>query len=122
MAGRSGKEACVVVKKMPVPDKVYDAVVVRVVDGDTVVLRVDVGFHIYTEVVCRLRGVYAPEMDSLVGKDCRDKLVEMLPSSTSCVVKTYKTERYGRWLAEVWTDDLFVNEDIKQYIYKKLGE
>ena len=35
--------------------------IVRVVDGDTVDLDVDLGFHVHTKVRCRLVGVDTPE-------------------------------------------------------------
>ena len=39
----------------------YHAVVNRVVDGDTVDLRIDLGFKVWVEKRCRLLGVDTPE-------------------------------------------------------------
>ena len=60
--------------------------IVRVVDGDTVDLDVDLGFHVHTKVRCRL-----------VGVDMHDNLDE----DGYLYFTTHKTGKYGRWLIDI---------------------
>lgn len=76
----------------------YPATVVRVVDGDTVVLRVDLGFRASYEDTFRLMGCNAPE-----GKNNASAtyLRALLPAGTPIVLASYKPEKFGRWLADL---------------------
>jgi len=77
---------------------VYPAVVVRVVDGDTVRLSVDVGFRMRFEDNFRLSGINAAE-----GKNsaAASRVRELLPVGLAVVVSTEKPEKFGRWLADI---------------------
>ena len=87
----------------------YRARVVRVVDGDTLVLDVDLGFRIRHEVVVRLAGIDAPEMVGAArpaGEAAKDFVKTWLAAKPWAVdevhVRTAKApEKYGRWLAVV---------------------
>lgn len=48
--------------------RVYQCKLVRVVDGDTMDVTVDLGFEVYIRVRIRLMGVNAPEMDTTAGR------------------------------------------------------
>lgn len=77
----------------------YDAEVLKVVDGDTVDLRVDLGFSIFTEMRVRLYGINAPELNTQAGKDARAWLLnKLLPNITVRTIKD-RQEKYGRYLA-----------------------
>lgn len=91
----------------------YRAKLKRVVDGDTVDFAVDLGFNIYTNIRTRLLGVDTPERghpdwDMATGK-CRKLLrsvadikFENEPDEEWWVnIRTSKTGKYGRWLAEI---------------------
>ena len=75
----------------------YPATVVRVIDGDTVRLTVDVGFRSSHTDTFRLYNVNAPEGKTLAGA----LLSDMLYPGREVVVTTYKPEKYGRWLADI---------------------
>lgn len=101
---------------------IYGATVVRVIDGDTVVLRVekryelavDFGFYIrdtivsakHAEMSFRLAGINAPET---TGVDATTKArglaskmeLERLLSLGPIVATTYKPDKYGRWLVQL---------------------
>lgn len=89
--------------------RTFDAEVVRVVDGDTVWLNVDLGFRIHATVEFRLWGIDAPE---LVGESrdrglaskhfLEDLLVHELGTPLPLSVTATKADKYGRWLAEVY--------------------
>jgi len=81
------------------PTYTYDAVITRVVDGDTVDATVDLGFKIFRKIRIRLAGIDAPE-----GK--RTPAAEHLRFVATackgiCVVRTQKPDKYGRCLATV---------------------
>jgi len=97
----------------------YKADLIRVIDGDTVVLKlhkdfqfdVDFGFNIKekitisksTEVSFRLLGINAPEMSVLTksaGTASKDELEKILKSGDMSVT-TYKPDKYGRWLVTI---------------------
>lgn len=81
----------------------YACKVTRVIDGDTVVCDVDLGFTVHVNVVFRLTGINAPELvgaTHAVGVASKQHL-ETLLGQGPCVVhsfKALKTDKYGRWL------------------------
>lgn len=84
-------------------DYKYNAKLVRVVDGDTVYLSVDLGFRVEMVLDVRLAGLNAPE---IVGASqsqglATKKELERLLSLGPLTVFTTKAEKYGRWLATI---------------------
>lgn len=84
----------------------YRATVVRVLDGDTLDLDVDLGLRVHVQARVRLQGINAPELRA-VGEDgerSRAHLLELTPLGSPVIIRTIKdrTEKYGRWLAVVW--------------------
>lgn len=80
----------------------YRAKVIRVVDGDTVRLSVDVGFRMRFEDSFRLYGIDAPEGKST---PAAAYLSNRLAPGQEITVATYKPDKYGRWLCDLITDD-----------------
>ncbi|HNX68422.1 MAG TPA: thermonuclease family protein [Candidatus Omnitrophota bacterium] len=80
----------------------YAATLVRVIDGDTLVARVDLGFRTWITETFRLRGIDAPEVTSALGHKAKVNVRERLRLSVCLVIKTYKQEKYGRYLADVF--------------------
>lgn len=94
----------------------YRATVLRWVDGDTLDVRIDLGFEVAIVQRVRLYGVNTPEMNSTNPSDrtlARSALgmVESLAPPGSLVqLKSHKSQdKYGRYLASVANDD---GEDI----------
>lgn len=98
----------------------YQAKVVRVVDGDTVDVLVDLGFHISIEMKLRLQGINAPELKEEAGKTSRDYLFNRLYNK-SVTIKTVKDrqEKYGRYLATILLDGQDINEELVTNGYAK---
>lgn len=97
------------------PQFTYAARIVRVTDGDTVVVDVDLGMRITTRQPLRLLGIDAAELNTDAGKAARDALKVMLPEGATVVVRTFKnpTDKYGRWLAQVVTNaGVLVNQQL----------
>jgi endonuclease YncB( thermonuclease family) len=87
----------------------YAATLDRVIDGDTIIARVDLGFRTWKTETFRLRGIDAPEMTCALGKKAKAEVVKRLTPCSGLVIKTYKQEKFGRFLADVFykkgTDD-----------------
>lgn len=84
----------------------YEARLLRVVDGDTIVADVDLGFRIRIEQVIRLAHVNAPDVVNYGAAGVNDPAKTYI--ETHCgigallILSTLKSEKYGRWLAEVY--------------------
>jgi micrococcal nuclease len=100
---------------MIAPSYTYPATIVRVVDGDTYDAEIDLGFRIKSCVRLRLGGVDTPETFGVKrdseeyanGVRARTFVEDWLADCELAVwVRTRKTGKYGRWIAEVYrTDD-----------------
>lgn len=102
-----------------VAEKLYWYQVKRVIsayDGDTFRAEIDVGFHMSAEQMFRVAGLDTPELGQPGALEARDylrqRLAEAPPGSLS--VRSYKTEKYGRWLAEIYIGDEHLNETMIQ--------
>jgi len=89
------------------PTYQYKAKLVRVVDGDTVWLDVDLGFRTTLAVDFRLYGLNAPEsvgLTKVAGLAAKEFLHNFLTPTTTkdIIVESFKTEKYGRWLGTLW--------------------
>ena len=93
----------------------YRAEITRVIDGDTVVADIDLGFHTWRrDEHLRLWGINTPELDgmpdspggkakaALEGKILGKKLI-------ICTLKD-KQEKFGRYLAKIYVGDELVND------------
>jgi micrococcal nuclease len=97
---------------MQEPSYRYKATVVRVVDGDTMDLDVDLGFRVHARIRVRLAGIDTPEIHG-VKHDSEEyqegmkakAFVESWVSSYGpdlIVVTSKGTGKYGRWIANVF--------------------
>ena len=89
----------------------YKGIIDRIVDADTLVITLDLGFSTFRRVRCRLLDLYAPERGSGLG----DRITEDLKSfvRSECLVYSNKLDRYGRSLASVKIADLDLATHIK---------
>lgn len=86
----------------------YAAALVRVIDGDTVILRLDLGLRLSFVDSFRLLGLNAPELHSR-DEDERKRaaasaaaLNEILSAPGMKIrARTAKSDKYGRWLVEL---------------------
>lgn len=83
----------------------YRAKIDRVIDGDTIDFIVDLGFHVNIKVRGRLIGVDTPERGDrewqMAKEACREILTSKIDKDGYVLIKTKKTEKYGRWLVEI---------------------
>jgi micrococcal nuclease len=91
-------------------DNVYIAKVLRVIDGDTVHLLVDMGLRVYREVYLRLADINAPELrrgteeERAAGKASMEALEGFLDgwsqvgATSQLFVKFKKGKSFDRWV------------------------
>ena len=114
----------VIVVPAPVP-YIYDAKVIKIVDGDTVklevtrefVYQIDFGFHQQERLLItrsaqetfRLARINAPEIGTQAGKDAKEALTALLQPVAGAwkalTAKTLKQDKYGRWLLELYVQE-----------------
>ncbi len=80
----------------------YKAYLDRVVDGDTVHVTLDLGFKIKHKEILRLAKIAAPELATEAGKESCEALQRILKNVPFLVIKTNKTDIYGRYVADVF--------------------
>ena len=81
----------------------YRAELLKVVDGDTCDMRIDVGFAMTTVQRCRLLRINAPEMkgDTREAGERSKSYLESLLKQGPLVIRTEKDDAFGRYLAEI---------------------
>lgn len=89
---------------------VYRATLLRVVDGDTVDVAIDLGFNVAIKQRVRLEGVNTPELNSSDPND-RSRAVQARALVEESLgenwlelhtFKPYPTDKYGRYLARIF--------------------
>jgi micrococcal nuclease len=94
----------------------YQAVVARIVDGDTIVADIDLGFFTWRRgEFLRLSRIDAPEPHTETreaGDASTAFLRSIIPVGTPIVVQTFRDRRDGfrRYIAEIWLGDMNVND------------
>jgi endonuclease YncB( thermonuclease family) len=89
----------------------YAGIVERVVDGDTLKVRIDLGFDVWRVERIRLRGVDTPELGTPGGKKAKTFVEKTLADAPFVVLRTYKTDRYSRYVADLFYDPLLTTKD-----------
>lgn len=87
------------------PSFTYAGTVLRVVDGDSLDVDLDLGCTVHVRVPLRLEHINAPERRTPPGSAATAYLRELLPAGRAVTVQTRRTEKYGRRLAVVHLDD-----------------
>lgn len=98
----------------------YPAFVKRVIDGDTIVVTVDLGFSIFHDMPLRMYGINAPEtnstnpMERANGVLAKKWLTDKIDGKEVRVQSVKPNDKYGRYLAEVWLVDGEQTQSINQ--------
>jgi len=84
----------------------YACKLVKIVDGDTMDLDVNLGFHVTHRIRVRLSDIDTPEVTGWQ-RDCglaaTEAALEWFQGSDELLyVATQKTGKYGRWLARIF--------------------
>ena len=95
------------------PTHTYHAYVTEIIDGDTLHARIDLGFGITIEQKLRLRGLDAPIVESSDGREAKAFLEKHFPASgTPVLIQTVKSDKYDRYLADIWVDGTCINQKL----------
>ena len=92
--------------------------IVKVVDGDTIDVNIDLGFHITLNQRVRLKGINASETRTLdleekkKGLEAKEWLKKELSREGEWVIETTKEDKYGRILGTLYFvgDPVTINE------------
>ena len=85
---------------------VIPAVIVRVIDGDTVVVHMEImpGFVLH-EAHVRVEGINAPELNTAAGRDAWNVAKSLLPPNSVVAITMHDTDKYGRMLGKIKLTD-----------------
>lgn len=89
----------------------YKADVVEVLDGDSFNAVVHLGLGFFTWQTLRLRALDAPEIESAEGREAKEYF-EKLIGGKSVIIKTLKSDKYDRYLADVFLDGKYINQSL----------
>ncbi len=91
----------------------YNAVLDRVIDGDTVDATIDLGFDTWKKTRIRFYGINTPESrtrdleEKKRGLAAKDRLIEILKANDNkFVLQSYGVGKYGRCLGELFVETL----------------
>lgn len=94
----------------------YEVDVLRVVDGDTIDVMVDLGFDIKTKKRVRLYGINAPETrtrdrdEKVRGYESKEFLINFLKNKQEIILNSLDIGKYGRVVGEIIVDGINANK------------
>jgi micrococcal nuclease len=108
----------------------YAAYVVRVIDGDTLEVDVDLGLWTWCKgIKLRMARINMPEIDTDAGFYAKSKLEMHVLGRGRVLLHTIKNrhgkdreDKYGRLLAEVWVGDTNVNDAMIEWWEARRGK
>jgi len=86
----------------------YEATVLRIVDGDTVELNIDLGFTVHWKSSCRFYGINTPELKSAdpvlrkKAKLAKAQTETYLPVGCKVTIVSRELDKYGRPLVDIY--------------------
>ena len=93
--------------------RVFPAKVLRVLDGDTMSLDIDMGFETHRFETVRVDGVDAPELKTIEGRKVKET-VRALLEGKDVTFEDHGKEKYGRRLGSL----IFEGQDFGQHLIK----
>ena len=107
----SRKEGKIQITRPTEPTYIYKAVVDRVIDGDTVLVKLDLGFQVWRDQRLRLAHINAPAMDEPGGQEAYQYVRNALAEVDFVMVKTNKIDIYGRYVGHIFYSQESRNKD-----------
>ena len=96
----------------------YNCTLIRVIDGDTIDVNIDLGFNIWHKGRIRMAGIDTPESrtrnkaEKVLGLSAKNRLKELLKKKKLSINCTKEKGKFGRILADVLADDINVNKQL----------
>lgn len=106
----------------------YRCKVVKIIDGDTVDVDIDLGFGVWLHKErIRMFGIDTPESrtrdleEKKFGLAAKDFLTNMLDDDGGIILKTQKDKegKFGRILGELWRTTNYADKSINDYMIEK---
>ena len=93
----------------------YEGYVERVVDGDTLWVRIDLGLETQTRQKLRLRGLDAPEPGTEAGRRAKKFVEGELETVPHIILTTTKPDKFDRYLTDLYYqkeggEEIFLNQ------------
>lgn len=88
----------------------YEAHVEDVTDGDTLRVQIRLPNTTVKRQYLRLRGINAEPLETPKGKKARDFLARFFKKQPLILLKSRFRDTYGRYVADVWSDDVYINQ------------
>lgn len=108
------------------PNYTYHAKLLRVIDGDTIEVFLDLGHDIWVKRKLRILDLDTPEMRIKEQRERAIEAKEYLQANISedLTVRTIETDSFGRWLSDVWYqkdgETILLSEDMKNQGHSKI--
>ena len=103
----------------------YTAKVIRAVDGDTIVVDIDLGFNIWLrDIHLRLARINTPEIrgeEKEKGIEAKE-YVQRILEGQEIVIRSMSCDAWRRWIAEVYVGEVCVNDDLVVLGYAEYKE
>ena len=80
----------------------YKAYLDRVIDADTILVTIDLGFSVSIEQRLRLRGLDAAELNTPKGITSKKFVEASLKDCKFLIIKTHGKDKYDRYLVDVF--------------------
>jgi micrococcal nuclease len=101
---------------------IYSASVIRVIDGDTVEVNIElIGFEMYCFRDIRLEGVYAPEIrgkEKEAGRAIAKRLREKVPVGSTVGVVASGIDSFGRIIGDILIDGESIADTVNSWMKK----
>jgi micrococcal nuclease len=106
----------------------YRCTVVKIIDGDTVDVDIDLGFGVWMKKQrIRMYGIDTPEsrtrdlVEKKYGLAAKEFLTGMLDDKAGITLKTHKDKegKFGRILGELWRNTNYADQSINEYMIEK---
>lgn len=95
------------------PPYTYRASLIRVIDGDTYELDLDLGFHVHHHTTIRILGWDAAESNTPKGKEVIPVVISLFAAATMILVSTEKdAQTFARWLGRISLDGQDLGETL----------
>ena len=84
----------------------YKAHIIEIIDGDTILINLDLGFEVFKQQRIRLANIDAQELKTKKGQKAYRFLTQKLQNIDYIIIKTNKIDIYGRYIAHIFIDPL----------------
>lgn len=84
-----------------------NVIVTKIVDGDTIDVNIDLGFHTWKFARIRFLGMNAPEIKGVErpqGLESKEFLSKLIPVDSEVKFDCKGQDKYGRWLGVIYKE------------------